>query len=185
MPFFLAWFLPAPAASLENARAAVVMAASLLLILVILIMLIFWKITKDLQRWTVFASLGIILFLIATTFLARGGYGPAAASLLAGLLFLLALADIFFFGVSSIGGSVLIVPILLATFGLGESAGWIVALLCSFALWGCAWGEASGNFSWQTEHRRDAWTFHAPALTALYFLVAAIASSWSFAVINF
>jgi hypothetical protein len=179
MQSYLAWFLPSSANPLQSGHASVVVVASVALILTIFLLLIFWKLTKDLQRWTVIVSAAIVMFLGWLIFLCHLGLTPFAAGLLITLMLALLVADVMAFGISSVGGSFMVAPILLAEFGLGTGTGWILAGVCACAIWMCAWREASGKLASHREQQRDTWTFQAPALTALFLLVEIIASTWS------
>jgi hypothetical protein len=179
MTTILTWFVPSSTDWLQYARDSVITIVALILILMIVFLLVFWRITRDLQRWTVYAAAAILLLLGAVVVFAHAGWTLLAALLLIVLLMALFMADIAAFGVSSIGGSAMVVPILLAEIGMGTGAGWIATGICTLAVWVLVWMGASGKYFPRYEQRRDAWTFHAPVLTVLYILVAAIGFVWT------
>jgi hypothetical protein len=179
MAIILNWFSSPAQATLLRGRAAMAGLTASGLLLFVVALLIFWKVTKDLQRWTVVASSALLALLVLILAIDQSGEPTLACGLLAGLLFALAAVDVIAFGAASVGSAVMVLPILLAEFGLGAGTGGLLTLGCMLALWISAWGEASGHFRFRRERRREAWTFYAPAYSALYVLVAAIGFSWS------
>jgi predicted ferric reductase len=174
-----AWFAPGIDDPLTRGRAVAFGILIFALTATAIGLPVFWKFTKDLERWTVFAAGGLIAVFGGLLWLSRAGFPEWSAAILAILLLAFCIWDIFSFSAASVGGTAIVLPILLLSFGVHPVGGVLAALTGSAAVWVCALGERAGWPALQAARHRDHWTFHAPALTTLFVLTATLAVFWS------
>ncbi len=164
---------------LLRGRAGLVAVTCLGLMAVVLALILVWLVTGDLAWETVLLGLILSLLLTGIVALARIGRVRSATWLLVLLLLLLITADAASFGLGSPAATAYIIPVLLATCGLGLWAGLGIALFSSVAVWLIAWGAFAAWYEpWEPF---DLWhlTFTAPFLTVLLWLVVLMAGFWT------
>lgn len=179
--FRKAWrhLLPATTDVIKRGRANIVIAACLGVILVACGLILTWWISGDLQWETVVAASILTLILGGLAALVRRGHVGLAHGLLLGLLWLLITVDAWGYGLASPAASAYVLPIVLAAAGLGFGATLGVAMLSSASVWLLAWGEVAGWHVPYSPVELSHLTFNAPALTAIFLLVAVLIGSWT------
>lgn len=165
--------------ALLRGRAGLIIAACLGLIATALTLILVWLVTGDLAWETVLLALLLSLLLAGIVVLARTGRVRLATWLLVLLLLLLITADAVSFGLGSPAATAYVIPILLATCGLGLPAGLGVALFSSAAVWLIAWGAFAAWYEPWEPFALWHLTFTAPFLTVLQWLVVLIAGFWT------
>jgi hypothetical protein len=134
----------------------------------------YWIITGSLETYVTVIAAGVLTLLLAgIMLLARRGRVRLAAGLLVGLMFVLVTADLSQYGLQSPSATSFIVPILLAAFTLGATAGTIVAGAAVLVVWGIGLGAMLG-LPGLVAYDVSMLTFNAPYYTLIYILVTAI-----------
>lgn len=179
LQLILNWLLPATDDVLLRGRAGLVIVTCFGVAIALVSLTIVWAITRDLQKQTVVASTVLLVLLTGIGVLARRGSVPLATWLLILLLVVIIAAEVYMYGVASLPASALVLPILVAAYGVGLVAAFGIAALGSTYIWLLAWGEQAGWYTPQLGCDISHLTFNAPGLTVLFLVVALTTGAWS------
>lgn len=176
-----AWktMLPPTESDLDRGRAGLVLATSLALSGAVVFLILTWLISGDLQWQTVVAGTIFVALLAGVAALARGGRIAAATWALVGLLTLLITADVIPYGAGSLAAAGYVVPIVIAACGLGLEASLGIAAFGATAIWLAAWAATAGWYQPLVPPEISHLTFNAPALTAIFGILALVVGLWT------
>jgi hypothetical protein len=176
----VAWLAPKANSPVERVRALLVMSFALGIFLVLFALILYWALTGTLESLiTVFAGLvfGLILFSIAR--LAQVGKVDLSAWLLGILLSVIIFLDVAEYGfTSSIAASAYALPVVFSAMALGLAPALLFAFLGAVVMWVLAFAMSQGWLA-NSFYHESFLSFHAPALTLYYFLLALMVGGWN------
>ncbi|PKN91391.1 MAG: hypothetical protein CVU44_19960 [Chloroflexi bacterium HGW-Chloroflexi-6] len=176
----VAWLTLKANSPVERIRALLVMLFALGIFLALFALILYWVLTGELESLsTVFAGLvfGLILFSIAR--LAQVGKIDLSAWLLGLLLSVIIFLDVAEYGfTSSIAASVYALPVVFSALALGLVPALLFAFLGAVVMWVLAFAMSQGWLA-NSFYHESFLSFHAPALTLYYFLLALMVGGWN------
>lgn len=180
MEALLKSLLPNSYSLFDQAIALTVIKTSLAIGLAMLLLVLYWVFTKSFETIkTIFVMLGVMVILALCISLEITGRVSAGALILIAVTVLLNFASMAGYGISSSASSGYILPILLAFFCLGSSAGYAITLAGCIFVFAIPILSSKGWIRTIFPYQASNITFEAPSLSLIYLLIALITGSWS------
>ncbi len=175
-----AWLAPKSNSPVQRIRALLVMLFALGIFLALFALIFYWVLTGTLESLdTVLAGLIFGLMLLSIARLAQVGKVDLSAWLLGLLLSVIIFLDVAEYGfTASIAASVYALPVVFSALALGLVPALFFAFLGAVVMWVLAFAMSQGwlaNFFYHESFL----SFHAPALTLYYFLLALMVGGWN------
>jgi len=134
-----------------------------------------WAVTGTLTDWeTVVGGIILMAFLAGLAMLARRGRPALAAWLLAGLLFLLVSADLFYYGLGSPSPIAFLLPVILLACTVGLKPGLAAAALAVVLIFGVAWASLSGLLTVAIPVDESHLSYNAPVISVILLFCAGL-----------
>jgi hypothetical protein len=174
------WSLLLPATSDIGLRreAGLVIAVCLFLMAMLVALIVFWRLTRDLENNTMWGFGCLSAILVSLVVLTHGGQARLAAwGLIGGMLALIAVI-VYLYGTDGPVMAWFLAPILMAAGIAGFWGALAVATIASVTIWLSAVAQQFGWYTppWSTlPFHRMYLTFNVPTITALYLLAAIMA----------
>jgi hypothetical protein len=175
--------LPPASEVVWRRQAELVIGACLFLIAMLAALLVFWRLSRDLEIKTVLAFGGLGVILAGLIALAGAGQPVAAAWILAGGSLAIITAFVGLYGTDGPVMAWYLVPILLLAAIGGRWAALGTALFATVVIWLSALAQQAGRYTppWsELPFHRMYVTFNVPIMSALYWLTALMAGiAWA------
>jgi len=179
MKFSLDSLLPETSSAYKKAQAKVVALVSMSIGGAMLALVLYWVFTSTLEDIETVIIMVVLLTLLAgNVHLVKRGYVTLGAWLLVGLLLLLNLSNIAWYGISNVASAALVIPILLAAFGVGPKEGMGVTLLGCGAIFLIAYLASIGQLQTEIPYQESTLSFDAPTLSLILLIVGVMAAGW-------
>lgn len=176
--------LPPGENALLQIRAGLIVIVCLAFALIALLLVMTWLLSGDLQKKTVWAAAGFMVFLLTAGLLAYLTYWQLASWLLIIVLIVISAADTYAFTVASPLSILYVIPVLIAAFNLGLLTSILIASLAVAFIWLSALAELTEWYNPQIPKARSHRTFNAPVLTVMLLTVALMSGLWSQSVVT-
>ncbi|MBI5962670.1 MAG: hypothetical protein HY863_04275 [Chloroflexi bacterium] len=171
--------LPESASAFERAQAKIVSNTSMSIGAAMLALVLYWIVTKTFEDIeTIFVMTGLFLLLAGIVALVKRGYIKLGAWLLTGLMLLLNLSDMSWYGISTVASSGFIIPILLTVFSIGPNAGMGVTVLGCVSAFLIAYLASIGQLQTEIPYQESTLSFDAPTLSLIYLITGILAGNW-------
>lgn len=176
----IAWLAPRANSPVQRVRALLVMLFALGIFLALFALILYWVLTGTLDSLiTVFAGLVFGLILLSIARLAQVGNVDLSAWLLGVLLSVIIFLDVAEYGFTeSIAASAYALPVVFSALALGLAPALLFAFLGAAVMWVLALAMSQGWLASAFYHESFL-SFHAPALTLYYFLLALMVGGWN------
>ena len=171
--------LPVSVTEYQKAQAKTIISTSLAISGAMLALVMYWLITgtfEDIE--TIFIVLGLLLGFAGIIALVKYGYIRSGAWILIGMMLLLNLADMTWYGISSAASAGYVIPILIAVFSISSQAGISVSLLGCISVFSIASFASSGQLQTEIPYQESTLSFDAPTISLIYLLVSVLAGNW-------
>lgn len=171
--------LPVSVTEYQKAQAKTIISTSLAISGAMLALVMYWLITgtfEDIE--TIFIVLGLLLGFAGIIALVKYGYIRSGAWILIGMMLLLNLADMAWYGISSAASAGYVIPILIAAFSISSQAGINVSLLGCISVFSIAFLASSGQLQTEIPYQESTLSFDAPTISLIYLLVSVLAGNW-------
>ncbi len=171
--------LPVSVTEYQKAQAKTIISTSLAISGAMLALVMYWLITgtfEDIE--TIFIVLGLLLGFAGIIALVKYGYIRSGAWILIGMMLLLNLADMTWYGISSVASAGYVIPILIAAFSISSKAGMSVSLLGCISVFSIAFLASSGQLQTEIPYQESTLSFDAPTISLIYLLVSVLAGNW-------
>jgi hypothetical protein len=173
------FLLPESASVLERAQAKIVSLTSIVIGAAMVALVLYWALTRTLEDIeTVFITAGLLLILAGIVALVKRGYIKTGAWLLIGLMLLLNLSDMAWYGIGSAASAGYIIPILLAVFSINPKAGIGVTILGCVSVFAIAYLASIGQLQTEIPYQESNLSFDAPTLSLIYLVTGILAGGW-------
>jgi hypothetical protein len=175
-----AWLAPKSDSPVQRIRALLVMLFALGIFLALFALISYWVLTGTLESLsTVLAGLIFGLMLLSIARLAQVGKIDLSAWLLGLLLSMIIFLDVAEYGfTASIAASVYALPVVFSALALGLAPALFFAFLGAVVMWVLAFAMSQGWLA-NSFYHESFLSFHAPALTLYYFLLALMVGGWN------
>ncbi|HCR70623.1 MAG TPA: hypothetical protein DIW23_04190 [Anaerolineae bacterium] len=157
----------------------VVIVTSLAISGAMILLVVYWLVTKSFETVkTIFAMLAIMLLLALCVGLAINHQVRLAAWILIVLMLLLNVANMLGYGIATSASAAYLIPILLAMFCIGTTAGYVIAFLGCVIVFVIAFLQSKEKIKTFLPYQVSHLTFDAPVLSLVYILITFITGSW-------
>ena len=171
--------LPASASTFERAQAKIISIMSIVIGSAMLALVLYWLLTNTLEDIeTIFILIVLLLILAGIVALVKRGYIKLGAWLLTGLMLLLNLSDMTWYGIGSVASAGFIIPILLAVFSISPKAGMSVTILGCISVFLVAYLASIGQLQTEIPYQESNLSFDAPTLSLIYLITGILAGNW-------
>ena len=175
----IASLLPSSYSLYDQASAMVVIVTSLAISGAMILLVVYWLVTKSFETVkTIFAMLAIMLLLALCVGLAINHQVRLAAWILIVLMLLLNVANMLGYGIATSASAAYLIPILLAMFCIGVTAGYVIAFLGCVIVFAIAFLQSKEKIKTFLPYQVSHLTFDAPVLSLVYILITFITGSW-------
>jgi hypothetical protein len=172
-------FIPKSASRIEQLQAGVIVTASFAIGAAMLALVLYWIGTNSFEDIeTIIIMLFIMLLLAGCITLVKRGQIQLGAWIVIGLIILLNLSNMAWYGIANTSSAAYIIPILLAMFGVGSLAGYGVTVLGCIFVFTITYLASNGAIETLIAFNISTLTFDAPVLSLIYLLVAVLSGSW-------
>lgn len=171
--------LPAFVTELQQAQAKTIINTSAPISAAMLALVAYWLITgtfEDIE--TIFIVLGLLVAFAGIIALFKYGYIRSGAWILTGLILFLNLADMTWYGISTVASAGYIIPILLASFSVSPKAGMSVSILGCISVFAIAYLASIGQLQTEIPYQESTLSFDAPTLSLIYLLTGILGGNW-------
>jgi len=127
---------------------------------------------------TILILIVLLLVLAGIVALVKRGYIKLGAWLLTGLMLLLNLSDMTWYGIGSVASAGFIIPILLAVFSISPKAGMGVTILGCISVFLVAYLASIGQLQTEIPYQESNLSFDAPTLSLIYLITGILAGNW-------
>ena len=171
--------LPESASTFERAQAKIISIMSIVIGSAMLALVLYWLLTNTLEDIeTIFILIVLLLVLAGIVALVKRGYIKLGAWLLTGLMLLLNLSDMTWYGVGTVASAGFIIPILLAVFSISPKAGMSVTILGCISVFLVAYLASIGQLQTEIPYQESNLSFDAPTLSLIYLITGVLAGNW-------
>ena len=171
--------LPESASTFERAQAKIISIMSIVIGSAMLALVLYWLLTNTLEDIeTIFILIVLLLVLAGIVALVKRGYIKLGAWLLTGLMMLLNLSDMTWYGIGSVASAGFIIPILLAVFSISPKAGMGVTILGCISVFLVAYLASIGQLQTEIPYQESNLSFDAPTLSLIYLITGILAGNW-------
>ena len=171
--------LPESASTFERAQAKIISVMSIVIGSAMLTLVLYWLLTNTLEDVeTIFILIVLLLVLAGIVALVKRGYIKLGAWLLTGLMLLLNLSDMTWYGVGTVASAGFIIPILLAVFSISPKAGMGVTVLGCISVFLFAYLASIGQLQTEIAYQESNLSFDAPTLSLIYLITGVLAGGW-------
>lgn len=171
--------LPKSASVFERAQAKIISTMSIVIGAAMLALVLYWLLTgtfEDIE--TIFVMTVLLLILAGIVALVKRGYIKLGAWLLIGLMLLLNLSDMAYYGLGSVASAGYIIPILLAVFSISPKAGMGVTIFGCVSVFSIAYLASIGQIQTEIPYQVSNLSFDAPTLSLIYLITGILAGGW-------
>ena len=171
--------LPESASTFERAQAKIISIMSIVIGSAMLALVLYWLLTNTLEDIeTIFILIVLLLVLAGIVAFVMRGYIKLCAWLLTGLMLLLNLSDMTWYGIGSVASAGFIIPILLAVFSISPKAGMGVTILGCISVFLVAYLASIGQLQTEIPYQESNLSFDAPTLSLIYLITGILAGNW-------
>jgi len=171
--------LPESASTFERAQAKIISIMSIVIGSAMLALVLYWLLTNTLEDIeTILILIVLLLVLAGIVALVKRGYIKLGAWLLTGLMLLLNLSDMTWYGIGSVASAGFIIPILLAVFSISPKAGMGVTILGCISVFLVAYLASIGQLQTEIPYQESNLSFDAPTLSLIYLITGILAGNW-------
>ena len=171
--------LPESASTFERAQAKIISIMSIVIGSAMLALVLYWLLTNTLEDIeTIFILIVLLLVLAGIVAFVKRGYIKFGAWLLTGLMLLLNLSDMTWYGIGSVASAGFIIPILLAVFSISPKAGMGVTILGCISVFLVAYLASIGQLQTEIPYQESNLSFDAPTLSLIYLITGVLAGNW-------
>jgi len=171
--------LPESASAFERAQAKIVSNTSIAIGAAMLALVLYWILTgtfEDIE--TIFVMTGLLLLLAGIVALVKRGNIQLGAWLLTGLMLLLNISDMAWYGIGTVASAGFIIPILLAVFSIGSKAGMSISILGCITAFLISYLASIGHLQTEIPYQVSNLSFDAPTLSLIYLIAGILAGNW-------
>ena len=171
--------LPESVSPFERAQAKIVSNTSIVTGSAMLALVLYWIVTNTFEDIETIFVLAILLILLAGIIaLVKRGYIKLGAWLLTGLMLLLNLSNMSWYGIGNVASAGYIIPILLAVFAIGPKEGLGVTILGCISAFLISYLASIGQLTTEIPYQESNLSFDAPTLSLIYLIVGILAGGW-------
>jgi len=171
--------LPESASTFERAQAKIISIMSIVIGSAMLALVLYWLLTNTLEDIeTIFILIVLLLVLAGIVAFVKRGYIKFGAWLLTGLMLLLNLSDMTWYGVGTVASAGFIIPILLAVFSISPKAGTGVTIFGCISVFLVAYLASIGQLQTEIPYQESNLSFDAPTLSLIYLITGILAGNW-------
>lgn len=171
--------LPESVSNMERAQARVISMTSIAIGAALLALVLYWILTSTLEDIeTIFIAFGLAFLLAGNVVLVKKGYIRSGAWFVTGLLLLLNLSNMAWYGIGSSASAGYIIAILLATFSISPKAGMGITVLGCISVFVFAYLASIGQMRTEIPYQISNLSFDAPTLSLIYLISGALAGNW-------
>lgn len=171
--------LPESASGFERAQAKIVSDTSIVTGAAMLALVLYWIVTNTFEDIETIVVLTIILIILGGIIaLVKRGYIKLGAWLLIGLMLLLNLSNMIWYGIGNVSSAGYIIPILLAVFSVNPKVGMRVTILGCVSAFLISYLASIGQLTTEIPYQESHLSFDAPTLSLIYLIVGALAGNW-------
>lgn len=164
---------------IDQLRAVTILGTSFSICGAIILLILYWVATKSFEtKTTIIVALTIIILLAACVGFVMQGQLSTGAWMLIILMVVINFSNMVLYGISSSSSAAYMIPILLAMFCIGASAGFGITIMGCIFVFIIPILQSRKIIKSILPYNISSLTFDAPVLALIYLLAAMIVSAW-------
>jgi hypothetical protein len=171
--------LPVSVSEFQQAQARIIINTSIAISAAMLALVLYWVVTGTLEDIeTIFIVFGLLLVFVGIIALVKYGHLLSGAWILIGVMLLLNLVDMTWYGISSVASAGYVIPILIAAFSISPKAGMSVSILGCVSVFAISYLASIGQLHTEIPYQESTLSFDAPTLSLIYLIASVLAGNW-------
>jgi len=171
--------LPVSVSEFQQAQARIIINTSIAISAAMLALVLYWVVTGTLEDIeTIFIVFGLLLVFVGIIALVKYGHLLSGAWILIGVMLLLNLVDMTWYGISSIASAGYVIPILIAAFSISPKAGMSISILGCVSVFSISYFASIGQLHTEIPYQESTLSFDAPTLSLIYLIASVLAGNW-------
>jgi hypothetical protein len=171
--------LPVSVSEFQQAQARIIINTSIAISAAMLALVLYWVVTGTLEDIeTIFIVFGLLLVFVGIIALVKYGHLLSGAWILIGVMLLLNLVDMTWYGISSVASAGYVIPILIAAFSISPKAGMSVSILGCVSVFSISYLASIGQLHTEIPYQESTLSFDAPTLSLIYLIASVLAGNW-------
>ena len=171
--------LPVSVSEFQQAQARIIINTSIAISAAMLALVLYWVVTGTLEDIeTIFIVFGLLLVFVGIIALVKYGHLLSGAWILIGVMLLLNLVDMTWYGISSVASAGYVIPILIAAFSISPKAGMSVSILGCVSVFSISYFASIGQLHTEIPYQESTLSFDAPTLSLIYLIASVLAGNW-------
>ncbi len=171
--------LPVSVSEFQQAQARIIINTSIAISAAMLALVLYWVVTGTLEDIeTIFIVFGLLLVFVGIIALVKYGHLLSGAWILIGVMLLLNLVDMTWYGISSVASAGYVIPILIAAFSISPKAGMSISILGCVSVFSISYFASIGQLHTEIPYQESTLSFDAPTLSLIYLIASVLAGNW-------
>ncbi len=171
--------LPVSVSEFQQAQARIIINTSIAISAAMLVLVLYWVVTGTLEDIeTIFIVFGLLLVFVGIIALVKYGHLLSGAWILIGVMLLLNLVDMTWYGISSVASAGYVIPILIAAFSISPKAGMSISILGCVSVFSISYFASIGQLHTEIPYQESTLSFDAPTLSLIYLIASVLAGNW-------